>query len=285
MIAELRTLAAVARCGTVAAAGDRIGPTQAAVSGQRKRLEERLGIKLFERTGRSATLNAAGLRTLERAKSIIAMFEHIADPVDEASGGELRIGAIASVQSAMLARALVPFRQRFANYHLHIVPGVSLHLLDQIDAGELDLAVLIEPPFGLPKNLIWRPLVREPYVLAVPEQLEGDDWRALLREQPFIRYDRSSFGGRQVDRFLRSHSIVPRESMEVDDIAGMAALVGRGLGVALLPIVEGSPPPVAPVRLVALAEPAFYREIGILQPPESTPAAICLAECLLEAQQ
>lgn len=285
MIAELRTLVAVARFGTFAAAGDRIGLTQAAVSGQMKRLEERLGIKLFERTGRSARLNAAGLRTLDRAKSIIAMFEHIADPADESSGGELRIGAIASVQSAMLARALVPFRQRFANYHLRIVPGVSLHLLDLLDAGELDLAVLIEPPFGLPKNLIWRPLVREPYVLAVPEHLEGNDWRALLREQPFIRYDRSSFGGRQVDRFLRSHSIVPHESMEVDDIAGMAALVGRGLGVALLPIVEGSPPPVAPVRLVAVAEPAFYREIGILQPQESTPAAVCLAECLLATQQ
>ncbi len=285
MIAELRTLVAVARFGTFAAAGDRIGLTQAAVSGQMKRLEERLGIKLFERTGRSAKLNAAGLRTLDRAKSIIAMFEHIADPADESSGGELRIGAIASVQSAMFARALVPFRQRFANYYLRIVPGVSLHLLDLLDAGELDLAVLIEPPFGLPKNLIWRPLVREPYVLAVPEHLEGDDWRALLREQPFIRYDRSSFGGRQVDRFLRSHSIVPLESMEVDDIAGMAALVGRGLGVALLPIVEGSPPPVAPVRLVAVAEPAFYREIGILQPQESTPAAVCLAECLLATQQ
>ncbi len=285
MIAELQTLVAIARFGTFAAAGDRIGLTQAAVSGQMKRLEERLGVKLFERTGRSATLNAAGLRTLERAKSIIAMFEHIADPVDEASGGELRVGAIASVQSALLARALGPFRLRFANHHLRVVPGVSLHLLDLLDAGELDLAVLIKPPFGLPKNLIWRPLVREPYVLAVPEKLQGDDWRTLLREQPFIRYDRSSFGGRQVDRFLRSHSIVPRESVEVDDIAGIAALVGHGLGVALLPVVDGSPPPVAPIRMVPLSEPGFYREIGILQPQESTPAAICLAECLMATQQ
>lgn len=285
MIPELKTLVAVARFGTFAAAGDRIGLTQAAVSGQMKRLEERLGVTLFERTGRSATLNMAGLRILERAKSIISMFERIADPADETSGGQLRIGAIASVQSVVLARALVPFRQRFTRYHLRIVPGVSLYLLDLLDAGELDLAVLIEPPFGMPQNLVWQPLLREPYALAVPEQLQGDDWRALLRGQPFIRYDRSSFGGRQVERFLRSHSIDPNEAIEIDDIAGMAALVGRGLGVALLPIVDGGLPGISSVRMVSLAEATFHREIGILQPLESSPAAAYLAECLTAAQQ
>jgi len=281
MIPELKTLVAVARFGTFAAAGDRIGLTQAAVSGQMKRLEERLGVQLFERTGRSATLNAAGLRTLERAKGIIAMFERIADPADEVSGGQLRIGAIASVQSTVLARALVPFRQRFANHHVHIVPGVSLHLLDLLDAGELDLAVLIEPPFGIPKDLVWQPLMREPYVLAVPERVEGDDWQTLLREQPFIRYDRSSFGGRQVDRFLRSHAIAPTESVEIDDIAALLALVGQGLGVALLPIVDGGPPLMPSVRAVSLAASTFYREIGILRSRDGNPASAYLADCLI----
>jgi DNA-binding transcriptional LysR family regulator len=73
--------------------------------------------------------------------------------------------------------------------------------------------------------------------------------------------------------------------VEIDDIAGIVALVGQGLGVALLPVVDGSPPPVAPIRMVPLSGPAFYREIGILQPQESMPAAICLAECLMATQQ
>lgn len=285
MIPELKTLVAVARFGTFAAAGERIGLTQAAVSGQMKRLEERLGVTLFERTGRSATLNTAGLRTLERAKSIIAMFDHIADPADETSGGQLRIGAIASVQSTVLARALVPFRQRFPRHHVHIVPGVSLHLLDLLDAGELDLAVLIEPPFGLPKDLVWQPMLREPYVLAVPERLEGDDWQALLREQPFIRYDRSSFGGRQVDRFLRFHSIAPQDSMEIDDIAALLVMVGQGLGVALIPIVDGRLPFMPSVRAVSLADSTFHREIGILRSQDGNPASAHLADCLVAARQ
>ncbi|NTG47401.1 LysR family transcriptional regulator [Agrobacterium rhizogenes] len=283
MISELKTLVAIARFGTFAAAGDRIGLTQAAVSGQMKRLEEKLGVQLFERTGRSATLNAAGLRTLERAKDIIAKFEAIADPADEDSGGRLSIGAIASVQSTVLARALVPFRDRFPKHHIHIVPGISLHLLDLLDAGELDLAVIIKPSFGIPKDFVWQPLLREPYVLAVPNRIEGDDWLALLQEQSFIRYERSSFGGRQVDRFLRSLSVTVRESVEIDDISAMVALVGQGLGVALLPMTEGSLPLPPSVRVVSLADGTFHREIGILKPQADQPVTAHLADCLTAA--
>jgi len=283
VIPELRTLVAVARFGTFAAAGDRIGLTQAAVSGQMKRLEEKLGVQLFERTGRSATLNAAGLRTLERAKDIIAKFEAIADPSDEDSGGRLRIGAIASVQSTVLARALVLFREQFPKHHIHIVPGISLHLLDLLDAGELDLAVIIKPSFGMAKDFVWKPLMREPYVLAVPSWIEGDDWLALLREQPFIRYERGSFGGRQVDRFLRSLSITARESVEIDDISAMVALVGQGLGVALLPMTEGNLPLPSSVRVVSLADSTFHREIGLLQSHEKEPVVAHLANCLVGA--
>ncbi|ACM28206.1 LysR substrate-binding domain-containing protein [Rhizobium rhizogenes] len=283
MISELKTLVAIAHFGTFAAAGDRIGLTQAAVSGQMKRLEEKLGVQLFERTGRSATLNAAGLRTLERAKDIIAKFEAIADPADEDSGGRLSIGAIASVQSTVLARALVPFRDRFPKHHIHIVPGISLHLLDLLDAGELDLAVIIKPSFGIPKDFVWQPLLREPYVLAVPSWIEGDDWLALLQEQSFIRYERSSFGGRQVDRFLRSLSVTVRESVEIDDISAMAALVGQGLGVALLPMTEGNLPLPPSVRVVSLADRTFYREIGILKPQADQPVTAHLADYLTAA--
>lgn len=283
MISELKTLVAIARFGTFAAAGDRIGLTQAAVSGQMKRLEEKLGVQLFERTGRSATLNAAGLRTLERAKDIIAKFEAIADPADEDSGGRLRVGAIASVQSTVLARALVPFRDRFPKHHIHIAPGISLHLLDLLDAGELDLAVIIKPSFGIPKDFVWQPLLREPYVLAVPNRIEGDDWLALLQEQSFIRYERSSFGGRQVDRFLRSLSVAVRESVEIDDISAMVALVGQGLGVALLPMTEGNLPLPPSVRVVSLADRTFYREIGILKPQGDQPAIAHFAACLTGA--
>ena len=72
MLRELQTFIAVARHGTFAGAGAHIGLTQSAVSAQMQRLEAHLGVTLFDRTGRSATLNKAGRRTLELADKLRA---------------------------------------------------------------------------------------------------------------------------------------------------------------------------------------------------------------------
>lgn len=288
MIAELRTFIAVARHDTFTAAGDRIGLTQATVSGQIKRLEDMLGFSLFDRTGRSATLNAAGTRTLARAQEIVSLFDALGSAVDEEHlCGRVRVGAIASVQSTVLARALVPFRQRFPKVHVHVVPGMSLHLLDQLDAGELDMAVLIPPPFGMSPDLSWQPLVREPFGLVVPLTTEGEDWRSLLRSRPFLRYDRASFGGRQVERFLRTQRLTVAESIEVGDVQAMMAMVGNGLGVALVPMAEAHLPLPAGVRAIALGEHGFHREIGIARHRhrDATPGGDHLARCLAMAAE
>ncbi|MBD9544762.1 LysR family transcriptional regulator [Ensifer sp. ENS04] len=284
MIAELKTLLAVARFGTFAAAGERVGLTQAAVSGQMKRLEERLGVTLFDRTGRSASLNAAGKRTLERARAIISLYDHIAEPNDNASKGRIRLGAIASVQSTILARALVTFQSLYPRHHIHVHSDISLRLLDQIDAGELDLAVVIKPSYGIPSGLTWQTLIEEPYILAVPQSALGDNWISLLQQLPFIRYERSSLGGRQVDRFLRDRAITIREVIEIDDLPAIMALVAQGVGAAILPMSEVNSPLMDRVRKVPL-DPTFYREIGILNARQDEAAIDSLSDCLIAARE
>lgn len=285
MISELKTLLAVSKFGTFSAAGDRIGLTQAAVSGQMKRLEEHMGVALFTRTGRSAVINAEGLRVLGQAKAIISLFEELTHPGEADVVGSLRIGAIASVQSTLLVRALVPFRARFPRHRLRITPGISLTLFDQVDAGELDLAVVIKPSHGVPKELLWTPLAEEPYVLALPKQLEPCDWTSIIQQQPFIRYERTSFGGRQVDRFLKSQSLVVRESIELDDLQAILALVGEGLGVAILPITESNRPLPSGVQTIPLGKHRLIREIGIVSRVQAGEAIDALTQCLLEARR
>ena len=266
MLRELRTFIAVTRHGTFAATGDRLGLTQSAVSTQIKRLEEELGFVLFYRTGRSATLNAAGRNTLTRAEELVKLFSRLGElPGDDRAQGLLRIGAIASAQSSWLVRALVPFRRQFPEVRLRITPGVSLNLLDQVDAGELDLAIMIRPPFAILPELAWHTLLAEPYVLVVPSRLKGDDWRTLLQTQPFLRYDRSSFGGRLVERFLRSANLAVQEAIELDELNGMVKMVASGLGVALLPMAESHLPLPRGVRAIPLGGETFYREIGMVR--------------------
>ncbi len=279
MITELRTLIAVARFGAFAAAGDRIGLTQAAVSGHIKRLEEELGFALFDRTGRSATLNAAGLRTLERARDLVARYEALKDPA-ELAAGHVRVGAIASVQSTILPRGVALFRRKHAAHRVTIESGVSLKLIDMTDGDELDIAIVLRPSYGLPKSLNWRPLIREPYMLVAPRDAPGDDWAAVLAEHPFIRYERVSPGGRQVERFLRANRVAVRESIEADDVTAILAMVAEGSGVALVPSTEVCQPLSPSVRVVPLGDGTFHREIGYVTPGSGDPAVEHLGECL-----
>lgn len=204
MIRELRTFLAVVRYGTFANAGYQVGLTQSAVSAQIQRLEEDLGFQLFDRTGRSAVLNAAGRQTVHLAEELLGVYARLAEQGDEAEKtGLLRVGAIASVQASFLVHAIKRFRETLPGWRIRVVPGVSLNLLAQVDAAEMDVAIIIKPPFALPAELMWRTVLTEPFVLLASGALAKQSWRSLLRSQPFIRYDRNSYGGRLIDRFLK----------------------------------------------------------------------------------
>lgn len=265
MLTELKTFMAVARLGTFAAAGDRIGLTQSAVSGQMKRLEEKLGQPLFARTGRSAVLNEAGQRVLAKAGDLLAMAETLADPVDPATQtGRLRIGAIASVHATLLRRVLPAFAAEFPKVQVQVIPGTSLDLLDRIDAGELDFAIIIRPSFGIPQAMSWTTLLQENFVLAAPVSWEVGDLHDALSTLPFLRYNRASFGGRQVDRYLQDRGITTRDRTELDDIPTLLALVADGFGITLVPAVTAYAKELDRVQVVALDAPEFIREIGII---------------------
>lgn len=265
MIRELKTFLAIVRCGSFAAAGNQIGLTQSAVSAQVKNLEDALGMRLFDRTGRSAHLNAAGLRSVPLAEQILDTFALMGQPESLSEyRGELRIGAIATVQTGLLPPVLLRLLREAPGVAPKLVPGVSLNLLSQVDAGDIDLAVMIRPPFALPKELHAELIQKEPFVLIAPLNIEGDDPFKLLVEYPFVRYDRSSFGGRQVSRFLRKHNLDVRPGLELDELDAIVKMVESGLGVALVPTaglwLERAPT----VRIISLGSATFYRELVLV---------------------
>ena len=282
MLKELKTFLAVVRHGTFGAAGESIGLTQSAVSAQMQRLEQALGAELFTRTRHSATLNASGQEAVPLARQIIELFGEMG--VRVASGklsGALRLGAVQTAQIALLPGALKLLHEQHPQVSVRLVQGSSLALIGQVDSGEIDAALMVAPPFSLPRELLWQPLMREPFVLAVPSEEPGSDWHKLLGRYPFIRYDKSSFGGRVVDHFLKQHGLRIDATINAEDVDAMVHMVARGLGIALVPVTR---PQFAPdnVRAVSLGEATFYREIGMVShdAPERGGLVTVLRECL-----
>jgi len=265
MIRELKTLMAVAREGTFAAAGERIGLTQAAVSAQMQRLEAELGFQLFDRTGRSARLNVMGHQTLAQAQELLLLYSNLGSSNTGQRATELlNVGAIASVQRSLLPDVLEKFHKQVPNCRTRVVPGLSMELLNLVDAGDIATAAIIRPPFSLHSDLRWSTLAHEPFRLLVPRHVAGNDWAELLSSEPFVRYDRASFGGRQVDRFLRAAHLSVQQVCELDELDAIVRLVANGVGIALVPQTATHRRWPAAVRAIDLGPHTFHRDIGLV---------------------
>ncbi|THU05052.1 LysR family transcriptional regulator [Lampropedia puyangensis] len=266
MIHELKSLIAVTQEGTFAAAGQKIGLTQAAISAQMKRLEQELNLVLFERHGRAAQLTPAGHTVVMQAKEIIGLCHELGTEKTPLNVPQqtIHLGAIASLQRTTLPAILAHVHRLHPGCKSRIVPGVSLDLYNMVDSGELDMAAIIKPPFSLPSELRWITLANEPFELIAPRSIAEQDWETLLRTQPFIRYDRVSFGGRQVDRFLRKHKIHPKEVCELDELDAITELVKRRVGAALVPKTLSIKRWPSSIVTVDLGDQVFHREVGLV---------------------
>jgi DNA-binding transcriptional LysR family regulator len=137
-------------------------------------------------------------------------------------------------------------------------------LFDAVQHGDLDAAVCLHPQFSLPKTLVWQQLREEKLIAIVPLEMADHEPHELFKTMPFIRFDRKQWGGQQVDLYLQKANIIPRERVEISHLSAIATLVGRGLGVALVP--DTVMPLSATSRVARLPLPLETkpRQLGIL---------------------
>ena len=286
MLRELKTFVAVARLGSFAAAGQAVGLTASAVSAQIRNLESELGVRLFDRTGRTAILNISGKKALVHAHEVLATFARMME-VGEGTTlrGELKVGAIATAQTGILPEALVLLQKEAPSLKIHLVPGVSLPLLGQVDAGEIDLALVVKPPFELQKDLHAEDLVREEFVLVTPSYVTESDPLEILASYPFIQYDRTSFAGRQVASFLNQQNLALDQILELDAIAAIVRMAQSGLGVSIVPWTSDWGASPERLRILRLGPLAFHRTLQcvVRYSQRTNPAVDLFLTCVRKA--
>jgi DNA-binding transcriptional LysR family regulator len=206
-----------------------------------------------------------GHQTLAQAQELLLLYGNLGSSnTGQPSAALFSIGAIASVQRSLLPDALGKFHKTVPNSRTRVVPGLSMELLNLVDSGDIAMAAIIRPPFSLHGDLRWSTLAHEPFRLLVPRHVAGNDWAALLSTEPFVRYDRASFGGRQVDRFLRAAHLSVQQVCELDELDAIVRLVANGVGVALVPQTATHRRWPAAVRAIDLGHHTFHRDIGLV---------------------
>ena len=235
----LKSLITVVECGSIAHAARVEGLTAAAISQRILALERQLGFELLSRVGHAAKPTQACLGLLPRAKHIVREIALLAGDADEGGlTGQLRIGAISTVLTGLLPGALRALTELAPGLTPVIVPGTSRALYQSLLSGEIDAAILVVPPFELPKALQAVSLRKEPLVFLSKEK-SSDSIPAQLKTQPYIRYDPDSWGGRHAEHYLADNGLLPTPLVDLDALETIAMLVTEGLGVSLVPYWSG----------------------------------------------
>jgi DNA-binding transcriptional LysR family regulator len=224
----LRSFVAVAECGGFHRAAQRLNLTQSTVSQQVKRLELETKRPLFRRTTRTVALTDDGEMLLDDARRLLRLEEAArhrltAPPLS----GTVRLGAVEEVAGGSLPRALGRFASSQPNVKFEVQIGLSSPLIEQLDAGRLDV-VFAKRPLGCARGrLVWR----EPMVWAAAETFELAAGAAL----PLALYRDHSVSRDAALIALSESELVWQIVYTSPSLTGVRAAVLAGLAITPLP--------------------------------------------------
>lgn len=256
---RLLVLRAVQRAGGVLPASRALYLSPSAVSQHLTRLEAETGLSLVDRArrggGRSLALTAAGQALAEqgeRLAGIMAEAERAAMALRGERSGPVRIGGFATV----LRRLVGPAVLDLAIAEPSIVPTVievgEAAGLAQLRAGELDLVILERRPEAAPPGgVIAQDLLRDPYRVVVPASWPVHDDAETLLQGRWIAGHQGTPARAALDALAASAGTTPDIRHLCVEFSSMLALVGAGLGAALVTDLVLDLLPVTNVRVSA----------------------------------
>lgn len=184
-IRVLRYFLEIARTGNMSRAAETLHVSQPTLSKQMKELEQELGKKLFRRGSVGLALTDEGMLLRKRAEDILDMVDKTTDEfhaLDTVTGGEVHIGCAESHQIKYLARIIKEFREEYPLFRYHLTSGNTEQVVERLDRGLIDFAVIVEPPnlskynyIEVPETNTWGLVLKKDDPLATKSSIDIDD--------------------------------------------------------------------------------------------------------------
>lgn len=246
---QLRHFLAVADTLHFGRAAELLGMTQPPLSQSIMALERELGAPLFTRSKRNVALTAFGQQWLEHVRPAverISELPEIARRLRTGMAGRLRLSFISTADYSVLPRLVQSYSSAYPDVEITLLEATSDVQVEALLNGQVDAGILIPTRPAFPQALDYRPLLREPLVVAVPSAwidedrlcvednvLQGDDWM----EEPLIIFPArvSPAFHDLVLSFYRSRGRQPFIRQEAIQMQTIISLVSAGMGLALVP--------------------------------------------------
>lgn len=239
-LSSLRIFLEVSQDCSMSAAAKRLGITQPAISLAIHRLEESLGIVLFDRTSRPIVLTSAGRLLQARSAEIIESIQHLRSELLQSGQGtrpSLSLGCSDSISFCCVpffASQLTDKTARLSAYTSN-TPQVCNMLLN----GKVDIAIATDPLINR-KEVRSIPTHNEDFIIVAPAEFDGKITQKnhlieLIKHLPVIRFNDLSLDSIQVERVLRQCNVRSPHRIEADTNQMVLSLVAHGCGWTVMP--------------------------------------------------
>ncbi|RDV00786.1 LysR family transcriptional regulator [Trinickia dinghuensis] len=267
---DLQAFRAVAELGSFRKAAEAVSISQPALSRRIDKLEEALGVRLFERTTRSVTLTTVGRVFASSAEQLLNDLDVALLGIRDVSSsrlGHVTIACVPSVAYYFLPSVISAYRRRFPRIRIKLLDASANDVLAAVISGEADFGVSFmgsqdsEVEFKVLLQERFVVACRRDHPLASKKRMTWDE----LYQHEYVSLDKTSGNRLLLDQALSA--VAPRTPSvcETRHVTTMLGLVEAGLGVAAVPsmAMPGRDHPV--LTSVPLVEPVVKRRVGILK--------------------
>lgn len=237
---QLQYLVAVIDLKHFGQAAEQCFVTQSTLSAGIQDLENLLGITLLERTNRKVLPTSIGMEIAKQAQTILSLSTDLIDLAQSEKtplSGQIRIGLIPTISPFLLPKVLPKVRQQLPDLELVLLEDQSEHILDQLEAGFIDLAILALP-FNL-RGFKHKIFAQEQFWLALPKNHSLNKQKSITVEQ--LPSDELLL--LKEGHCLREHALsacnlptsLQRSSVQGTSLYTLIEMVAGGLGITLVP--------------------------------------------------
>ncbi|AFI30742.1 LysR family transcriptional regulator [Bacillus sp. A053] len=263
---QLEYFQTLARMQHVTKAAKSLSITQPALSRSIARLENHLGVPLFDRQGRSITLNQYGHIFLRRVQAMMKEYTEGKEEIQallKPDQGVVSLGFLHTLGTTLVPDLIGSFQQEYPNIAFQLKQNHSYWLLERLKSGDLDLCLLASIK---PENPIqWIKLWSEELFLFVPidHPLANRESITLteIAGERFILLKKGYALRMTVDELFEKADIQPNIMFEGEEAATAAGFVAAGLGISILPDLKGLDQ--SKIAKIRVSWPECQRVIGI----------------------
>lgn len=267
-LADLRAFILVAEHANFSSAAQELHLSPSALSRRIDRLENAVGVRLFERTTRKVELTSMGREFVRKARETIHGLEATMMSMRgfaEKMRGEVTVACVPSAVRYFLPQVLQVYHRQYPHILVRIIDEGATDVLASVARNEAD--------FGLnyigtqEPELDFEPVLKDPYVLACRKEhplakRKKVSW-AELAEHDYLTVTKGSGNRVILDQALTDLAQRPRWFCEVRHVLSVIGFVEAGLGIAAVPALAMPPASHPDLCSIPLVEPAVTRTIGL----------------------